>query len=90
MSDLQIRMVAGFAEIAERKEILVAGPATGAREFIAFLLRHSARGVGKPQYAERLRNLFRLWIPGFWIVNTNVGGKLIVALGFVFPLHFIE
>lgn len=32
----------------------------------------------------------RFWPRGFWVVNTNVGGKLIVALRFVLPLHFIK
>jgi signal transduction histidine kinase len=32
----------------------------------------------------------RFWPRGFCVVNTNVGGKLIVALRFVLPLHFIK
>jgi hypothetical protein len=35
-------------------------------------------------------NLFRLWARGSWVLDANVGGKLIVTPGLVLLLHLIE
>jgi hypothetical protein len=34
--------------------------------------------------------LFSLWTRGSWVLDTSVGSKLLVALGLVLLLHFIE
>src|SRR6266404_1511778 len=35
-------------------------------------------------------DLFSLWLRGSWVLDTNVGGKLFVTLGFVLLLHIIQ
>src|SRR6266852_6377963 len=35
-------------------------------------------------------DLFSPWPRCSWVLDTNVGGKLFVALGFVLLLHFIQ
>jgi hypothetical protein len=35
-------------------------------------------------------DLFSLWPRGSWVLDTNVGSKLLVSLGFVLLLHFLQ
>jgi hypothetical protein len=35
-------------------------------------------------------DLFRLWAHGSWVLDTNVGSNLFVALAFILLLHFIR
>jgi hypothetical protein len=42
------------------------------------------------QYFNDRRDLFRLWTPRSWVLDTNVGSKFFLTLGFILLFHFIK
>jgi hypothetical protein len=60
------------------------------RNVFTFLLQHSARGACTCNVLNDLCDLFSLWTRRSSVLETNVGSKLFVTLGFVLLLHCIE
>ena len=54
-------------------------------------LRSDLAGLSTAGLEARDRcHLFSLWTRSSWVLDTNVGSKLFVTLGFVQPPHFVQ